>query len=276
MIMPQTKDHQVTRYKLQAANETIKNVRTKKVGSPNYFVFGNQKSGTSVIGAALAKAMDLDFQNDLPMERFSPTYKKTSVTDPNYLDTLINRSRFRFNEGVFKEPSLTFFWKEILQKFPNSKALFVVRNPFENIRSILDRVNLIEDGKAVQTDNFQAPYPWNHIINLEDYPAIDLTSPRLSTISVITKLAQRWDKAARAANEASHLGHKVITYEAFLEEPQVIMWQLEATNDFQVVLNKAHQKPGAHRHLKAEDILAEYKDLILDQCSSTASIFNYI
>ena len=54
----------------------------------------------------------------------------------------INKNKVEFSSEIIKEPHLSIFYDELKIEYPNSKFVMVIRNPFDNIRSILDRLNV--------------------------------------------------------------------------------------------------------------------------------------
>ncbi len=260
---PHAKIKRPSRFRLQASAEHFKNFKNRLAASPDYFVFGNQKSGTSLLAAALAEVCDTAFTNDLALERYSPTYRHLHPSDSNYLETVINRSRHRFASGVFKEPSLTFFWEDLLARFSDAKAIFVVRNPFDNIRSCLDRMGFLVNGELISTP-VEIPYPWTHLVNMRDNPNAPDYETELTLDVLIHKLALRWQEMAKCALKAWGKGTPFIRYELFLQEPHVLMNQLGLEGNIKKAFDTFHQKPGANRHVDARFVLKQYEEDILD------------
>lgn len=108
------------------------------------FVFGNQKSGTSAIAALLGSCTDLDVAIDFPAEIRQPTVPEVR-NGRRSMDSFIARNRHCFAQPIIKEPAITFIAEQVLETWPQSSAIFVIRHPFENIRSILDRLRLDGD-----------------------------------------------------------------------------------------------------------------------------------
>lgn len=105
------------------------------------FVLGNQKSGTTAIAALLSVATalpaTLDFFHTLPERVLVDLLEGRST-----LATLVRREPRPFARPIVKEPQLTFVAAALVEAFPESRFAFVLRDPRDNIRSILNRVGI--------------------------------------------------------------------------------------------------------------------------------------
>lgn len=128
------KNSDYNRRKLKLINR-IKNER-------KLIILGNQKTGSTAIAALIAERSGqtamLDIKDALQDAswQIAHKYKVAEFSD------FIFKYRADFEKKILKEPSLTFFTEELFQYFPNSDYLFIARNPFDNIRSILNRLNI--------------------------------------------------------------------------------------------------------------------------------------
>ena len=107
-------------------------------------VLGNQKSGTTAIAALLAEATGLSVTLDLQREVDEPTFPRVRTGGMSF-DDFIRRNRLDFSRRIVKEPNLTLFPRELRDRFPESPIVFIIRDPRDNIRSILDRLGLPGD-----------------------------------------------------------------------------------------------------------------------------------
>lgn len=105
------------------------------------FVLGNQKTGSTAIAALLGMATGLTPSLDLTREIGQPTFRKLFENVLSF-DDLIRRNRLSFSTPIIKDPNLTLFYEELANRFAAAKFAFIVRDPRDNIRSILNRVNL--------------------------------------------------------------------------------------------------------------------------------------
>lgn len=107
-------------------------------------VFGNQKSGTSAIAGMLAEVTRVPAAIDLVREYQSPSYPDV-VRGARSARWFIRRNRLEFSRGIVKEPNFLVMWKQLLAELPDSPRILVVRDPRDNLRSILDRLELPGD-----------------------------------------------------------------------------------------------------------------------------------
>jgi hypothetical protein len=161
--------------------------RLVSVSSTPTFVLGNQKSGTTVIAAALARAANqsvtLDLR-DLTEEMLTGVYDGTIP-----LSAFINRYRLSFSRQVIKEPNLTFLYSRLAEHFPEATFLLIVRDPRDNLRSFLEGFHLPGDLKSLGPEHRNRLNPvWQAIVFNEGLP--------IEGDSYIHGLAKRWNAAA--------------------------------------------------------------------------------
>lgn len=134
--------------------------RTARIHPNPVFVLGNQKSGTSAIAALLGEATGLSYTIDILClyEGLEERLLQGAAT----FDEVIYRGRYYFSKDIVKDPGLTFFYNEIALRFPESKRVFVLRDPRQNIRSILNRLKLpgnLDDLSAEQWQALKQEFP---------------------------------------------------------------------------------------------------------------------
>ncbi len=116
-------------------------IRTARVNPNPILVLGNQKSGTSAIAALLAEMTGLSVSIDLRKEIENPTYHKVKQGELSFAE-FVKLHKLDFSRAIVKEPNLTLFYEELVEYFPQSQFLFVIRDPRDNIRSILNRLKI--------------------------------------------------------------------------------------------------------------------------------------
>ena len=114
-------------------------------------VLGNQKSGTSAIAALLAGATGQSVTLDLKREVWHPSFQRIPSGELSF-EGFLARNRWAFSREVVKEPNLTLFVPELLERFPDSAILHVVRDPRDNLRSLLERLQIAGDHAALPPD----------------------------------------------------------------------------------------------------------------------------
>jgi len=148
-------------------------------------LLGNQKSGTTAIAALLAEMAGLPITLDLKKEFTDPVIDQLRTNGMTMKD-FVERHRLDFSRPMIKEPSLTPFYRELASFFPESTFVIVVRDPRDNIRSILNRLNIPGNLDAIPVEaRPQITRAWQLILNGEWLG--------LPGEHYIDKLAHRWN-----------------------------------------------------------------------------------
>lgn len=141
--------------------------QTARVNPNPIFVFGNQKAGTSAIAALLGEATGLSYTIDI-LCLYEGLEERLLKGDSSF-DEVIDRGRYYFSKAIIKDPGFTFFYDQLAVQFPSAKRVFVLRDPRQNIRSILNRLQLpgdLEDLAPEQWQRIKQQFPgW--------YPVLD-------------------------------------------------------------------------------------------------------
>lgn len=171
-------------------------------------VLGNQKTGTTAIAGLLAEHTGLTSTLDLP-GMYEPT--QTQLHDGSLsFDQFVARNRGDFARDIVKEPCLTFLYPQLRSRFPDSSIVFIIRDPRDNIRSILNRLSIPGDLTSLSENEFESLTPeWKLIV--------DGSWMGLSGENYIDLLADRWRRAATV-----YLKHRasvrLVRFEDFLED----------------------------------------------------------
>lgn len=123
-------------------------------------ILGNQKSGTSAIAHLLADIGGLSKAVDIPP--FWLPYGAYIMQGKIQFDHVVQKHRRYFVVDIIKEPNFIFFIDDVMRFFPDAKYIFIIRDPRENIRSILNRRNILGDRDTIP-DNM-LPDTWKGII----------------------------------------------------------------------------------------------------------------
>lgn len=180
-------------------------------------ILGNQKSGTTAIAALLGHLTRLSTTLDLGREIKDPTYDRVTRGELTF-EQLIQRNKLDFSRRIVKEPHLTMFYAELLRCFPDAPIVFVVRDPRDNIRSILNRLNLPGNaGRLSEEDGARIKRVW-HLV-------LDNRWLGIEGSDYIEQLAGRWRRAAEIylANQQRMI---LVRYEDFLRDKPGIMQRL--------------------------------------------------
>jgi hypothetical protein len=171
------------------------------------FVFGNQKSGTTAVAALLARATGLSVKLDFHGAR-EPHIGRLLRSELS-IERFVAANSYPLSKAIVKEPNLTFVADELMNYFSSSKAVFIVRDPRTNIKSLLARLSLPGDLDALSVGDTWLPNTtWRSILE-----GRDLKSGYTHYIDV---LAHRWNVAT-----AVYLKHPqkyvLLRYEDFLQ-----------------------------------------------------------
>lgn len=189
------------------------------------FILGMQKSGTSAIAALLGLRTGIEPTIDLERD-----WRRTTVDgagrDAAAFERFLRRNAVDFARPIVKEPNLTFLVDHLRRRWPESSLVFVVRDPAETIRSILDRLDLPGDRDAFPTAGLAAiPAAWRVVLD-NRWIGVDATHP-------IESLAGRWRVAAEIAE--AHTDAIVVRYEDFLADKPAVIDDLAARLGLPVV-----------------------------------------
>lgn len=206
------------------------------------FILGNQKSGTTAIAALLAHRTGLSVTLDIPpfWTEAELAVQRGSMT----LDSFVRRHRYYFTHDIIKEPALTFCFGQLMARYPDARYVLIVRNPYDNVRSILNRLGLPGDLVDINDEQLQTlPPVWQAIVS---GTILDSCGE-----NYIDHLAQRWTRAAKLWLEDQHDFIRV-RYEDFQQDKLALIdslalaLQLEMRNDIRDRLDIQYQPKGEH------------------------------
>ncbi len=168
-------------------------------------VLGNQKSGTSIITHLLADAMGKSKTVDIPA-CWPPNI--VGLMDGSLrLADLAQQDKKHFAAAVIKEPNLTFLFPQVQQLHPQAQYVFIVRDPRDNIRSMLNRYKVPGNLSELTPEALEKFGTHNTLINPKVWG--------MTCTHYIDVLAERWRMAA-----AVYLQHQtqmhLLKYEDFL------------------------------------------------------------
>jgi Sulfotransferase family len=207
-------------------------------------ILGNQKTGSTAIADLIAKRSGNSVMLDIKSVLSEPSWLLEQRYGLADFSNFLFQNRSEFNPIILKEPSLTFFYPELVKHFPHARYAFIIRNPLENIRSILNRLKIPGDlGEINMAD-------WPELSYMPTWKlALDSTWLGCPPGNYIEALAYRWNVAAQVYLENNDDMH-LIKYEKFLEDKvgevdaACHYLGLTPTNDISEFLDRQYQSKG--------------------------------
>lgn len=202
------------RFGRQASNawDVLKRYVATPFATPNedaIIVLGISKAGTTVIAALLAEygglSVTLDFWPRLRHPSVLAAVHDGRMPFPRF----VRRFRADFSRDVVKDPHLTFLYPQLAERFSEAKFVMVLRDPRDNIRSILNRVDLPGDRADLSPEDYRRMRPlWEAILKS---PWLDVEG------GYVQRLAARWSLGARVyLHNQDHI--QLIRYEDFMKD----------------------------------------------------------
>lgn len=254
--------------KVQREFQTI----ISKINPEPILVLGNQKSGTSAIAALLAKMTGLAATIDLRKELKNPTFHRVLQGKVPF-SRFIQINKLDFSRDIVKEPNLTLLYQELVDYFPKSKFIFVLRDPRDNIRSILDRLKIPGNLNQLEPAYLGEVTPaWDLVI--------DNSWLGLEGENYVEMLAARWNFTTDVflSNQEQML---LVRYEEFLKDKLGELTRLAQSlrlnpvNDITDSMNVQFQ-PRGNRDINLLDFFGDRNlDRIERICSGRMKMLDY-
>ncbi|HWB54373.1 MAG TPA: sulfotransferase [Tepidisphaeraceae bacterium] len=181
------------------------------------------KSGTTAIAALLAAATAQSLTRDFAGAEQPFVQRLLNGDMP--MQKFVRRNAWAFSSAIIKEPTLTFVAPALLRHFPDSPVVFIVRNPFDNLRSMLVRQKLRGDLSNLPTGIRLNP-TWRKILAGTDL--------RVTQAHYINTLAHRWLRAINIFQEVQDRC-LLIRYEDFNEAKVPVIAKIAGALNLPVV-----------------------------------------
>jgi hypothetical protein len=236
------------------------------------FILGNQKSGTSAIALLLGEMSGLTATNDLRREIGDQLILPIRAGQIPF-SRLLRRNRLDFSRPIIKHPNLTLIYEELRQAFPRAQFAFVIREPSDNIRSILDRLDLAGTLDQIDSDRWPSlPAAWQAILRGD---GLELGSNRPAEV-----LAHRWNLMADVyLDRAQQM--QLIRYEDFAADKVgmlrdlAVSLGLRETRDISASVDRQFQPRGSHRGIDPRDFFGDNFEVITGICRERMERFGY-
>ena len=220
---------------------SLKNFFQKIEDNP-IFILGHQKSGTTVIAALLSKSTQISPTLDITRAIHDTSLQLKIKYGLMSFDSFVNKYKYEFSKKIIKEPYLTLLYNELSAKFVNAKFVHIVRDPRDNIRSILNRLNI--PGNLSKIDIFSYP-------EIQKNPtwslAFDTSWLGQISFGYIDALSKRWNIFCDNYDPTNQI---LIRYEDFKNDKENVIYKLAETMNIPVVnsikndVNKQYQPKG--------------------------------
>ncbi len=176
---------------------------------PGVFISGMPKSGTTAILKLMGLASGTATLNDpfYQLDMKGIQFRDALFDGQLKLGELMRRYPRIFRGALIKDPNLIFFYDDLSAAYPDAGWVFTIRDPRDNIRSILNRLRL--PGRAAELapliSNTQGA--WRRVL--------EGRSPTLQGRDPFERMARRWVAMAEIADRA---GERVVVsrYEDFM------------------------------------------------------------
>lgn len=242
-----------------------------KINDNPIFLFGYQKAGTTAISVLFSEATGLSVTAELKKQLIKPQYKEVYQGDLGF-DRFIEINKIDFSKEVIKENYLIFYFKQLIERFPNAKSVFIVRDPRDNIRSILNRLNLSGDQQK-KSDIKNLPMVWRQFLDNKW-----LTGKESE--NYIEALAYSWQKAADIYKLYEN-NMILIRYEDFLKEKTKVINEIcktlecEIKKDITPLVDVKYNLAGNKNVVWEKFYGMKNLDKINEICAEGMKFFNY-
>ena len=234
------------------------------------FVLGNHKAGTTAVAALLGELSGLPVSLELKRQIHRPQFDQV-YSGQLPMEVFVNQNRVAFSRRIIKENQLLFVVDALHRRFPEGQFVGIIRDPRDNIRSILNRLDLPGDGdqsfRAISVGR-----GWRHVI--------DNTWLDIDCENYIEQLAHRWNRAAEIYL-ANRQRIQLVQYEKFNENKREVLVELAERlgirheNDITPWLNVQYQ-PRGNRSITWPEFFGSHNlKLIETICSDGMNQFDY-
>jgi hypothetical protein len=243
---------------------------------PNFkpiIITGNQKSGTSAIVSLLGEATGKSYIVDV-FFRMGSVEERLLSKKINFR-CFLEKARMYLCNDIIKEPEFILFTEEIKATFPDSRVVFIIRDPFENIRSILNRLNLTAN-EAQNIKAIDRPL-------VKDSPLWDLLYHKnvpYEGDNLFEKLVYRWLYSIEQIDKFDSDSLIVIKYETFTNnkidfiEDLARKLNLPLHHNIEHLINYNFQ-PKGKKEDKSKFFTLEQINKIEDVCREKMDLYGY-
>jgi hypothetical protein len=259
------------RYARFGTYDPNRNVPIAPKRCPRVIVLGNHKSGTTAIGKLLGELGGLSTTIDLPRSRRREGYRL--AMGRLSINRVYARNANLFEADLVKIPALTFAEPDIAEFFSESAFVFVIRDPRDNIRSILNRRGISGQASRLSYSNRLKQ-------TIKGSPSLSASAWGGSSSGYVGALAQRWCRAVELYEQIKDRA-TLVRYEDFLADKPGVLNLLatdlgiKSTNDISSRLDHQFQPAGDNSASLAEFFGKANLSEIERICSPTMQRYGY-
>jgi hypothetical protein len=254
------------------ANRDIQN-RLARINRRPLVFLGKGKSGTTAIAALFAEATGKSVALDIPalfIDGIRPILVGRST-----LSSVVAKERLAFSNDIIKQPTLTWFFDELRECFPDAKFVMIVRDPRDNIRSVFNRMAIPGDLDDLSPDMVRSIHPgWRW--HFDEPYLLGLTGTNYIELS-----ANRWNLGADVYRDHSD-AMLLVRYEDFVQDKvgsiAALAEQLgyPVVNDIAAGSDRQFQPQGKDRSRAWSEFFGQRNlDIIERICGSRMAKFDY-
>jgi len=239
------------------------------------FILGTQKTGTTAIAALVGKAANKDVTLDLLNSTKDSAWPLKVKYGCQSFTSFVMKHEKDFLRDIVKEPWLTYFYYELQEVFPNSQYVMVMRNPFDTIRSVLNRLGVPGDRETISFSDYRS---------LRDIKiwrlALNSTWHGKPSEDYISALANRWDISAKIYLDNKDR-FRLIRYEDFLKNKETTINDLvkdlgyECKGNIKSHVDTQYQVKGNNKATALEFFGKDNYNKIDAICRANASLLGY-
>ncbi len=235
------------------------------------FILGNHKSGTSAIAGLFAELVGLPTTIDLPSEMETPTCHQVRQGMVPF-QAFVQKNRVEFTRKIIKAPELTLLYPQVKEYFPGARFVFILRDPRDNIRSILNRLKIPGHLSGIDPKSFPEMTPaWELVL--------DNCWLAMPPSHYIDALAERWSYIARIYLQQPE-NFVLIQYEDFCRDKVAQLktladrLNLKARNDVSDWLDYPFQ-PQGNRKVSWQEFFQDNLSRIESLCHEEMELLGY-
>ena len=235
------------------------------------FFLGNQKSGTTAITALTAAFAARPVALDLRCEQMHPILDKV-VRDEIKIAQFIAQNWRDFRQPIIKDPNLTLLWPKLRSFYPSVRYVYIVRDPRDNIRSILNRLGIQGNLSELPSASI-ANLPVGWIAGIDGRNVPKKSSHYVETLA----LRWNWMNDLYRQYQSSTV---LVKYEDFVNDKSNEIARLadalglEERADISHLVDRQYQRPG-DRNVDVREFLGSNLERIEVTCREHLLAFGY-